>query len=313
MDPAKSEPSSTKPEQTVALPSLLLARSAAGAKYLILLQIVSRALTFAVNQLLLRYLSPELLGISTQLEVYSISILFFSREALRVALQRQTDTSDEHNIVIDTEDTRDIIGAKRKRAAEETQVVVNLAFVSIILGIIFTFVLHWAYLRSLRLNLSVLTVPQFGVALQLYGLSAFLELLAEPSFAVVQQKSKYKVRAVAESVATVLRCAVTFGSTILARRNDLDIGVLPFALGQCAYSLSLLWIYVARVWLLSKKSGFSIVPKPIQRYKSPHICRTLMLTFLQYALCLWLLLQTTAHIRGESVRSGVVEAFPHSR
>jgi dihydroxyacetone kinase DhaKLM complex PTS-EIIA-like component DhaM len=45
--------------------------SAKGASFLILLQIGSRALTFALNQILLRFLSPELLGVNVQLELYS--------------------------------------------------------------------------------------------------------------------------------------------------------------------------------------------------------------------------------------------------
>ena len=68
----------------------ILSASAKGATFLILLQIGSRALTFAVNQILLRFLSPELLGVSAQLELFSISVLYFARESLRVALQRQS-------------------------------------------------------------------------------------------------------------------------------------------------------------------------------------------------------------------------------
>src|SRR5438045_2854232 len=41
----------------------LLSSSAKGATFLIFLQIGSRALTFCVNQILLHYLSPELLAI----------------------------------------------------------------------------------------------------------------------------------------------------------------------------------------------------------------------------------------------------------
>src|SRR5271155_2596960 len=79
-----STPSSGADEAT-AKKDMLLSTSAGGATLLIGLQVGSRALTFIVNQILLRYLSPEILGISTQLEVYSISVLFFARESLRVA------------------------------------------------------------------------------------------------------------------------------------------------------------------------------------------------------------------------------------
>ncbi|KAF8542507.1 Rft protein-domain-containing protein [Trichophaea hybrida] len=68
----------------------LLSSSAEGAKFLILLQVSSRLLTFGVNQLLLRYLFTRVTSISVQLELLTISILYFSRESLRNALQRQS-------------------------------------------------------------------------------------------------------------------------------------------------------------------------------------------------------------------------------
>ena len=46
--------------------------SARGATFLILLQMGSRAVTFALNQFLLRFLSPELLGVSVQMELFVI-------------------------------------------------------------------------------------------------------------------------------------------------------------------------------------------------------------------------------------------------
>src|SRR5437763_16762901 len=63
--------------------------AARGTLYLILIQVASRALTFIGNQVLLRFLSPKLLGIAVQLELFSVFVLYFSRESLRVALQRQ--------------------------------------------------------------------------------------------------------------------------------------------------------------------------------------------------------------------------------
>jgi oligosaccharide translocation protein RFT1 len=242
--------------------SSLLTKSAEGATFLIVLQVSSRTLTFVVNQLLLRYLSPELLGISTQLEVYSISVLFFARESLRVTIQRQNDANVE-----DEWNQRQRSGPKtndeRGLAARKTQEVVNLAYISISLGLFFALVLAWAYLQSLRSDPSILETPYFKQALQLYGIAAFLELLAEPCFIVVQQKSEYRIRAAAESFATVSRCLVTCGSAILAARNGTDIGVLPFAIGQCTYGLSLLFVYYKNVSAIAIAGGFSLMACPI--------------------------------------------------
>jgi oligosaccharide translocation protein RFT1 len=243
----------------------LLSKSATGATFLIVLQVGSRALTFAVNQILLRYLSPELLGISTQLEIYSISVLLFSREALRVAIQRQTDVTDG------TQDTNTVRrdGELKKKAADKTQIVVNLAYISISLGIVIASALAWAYLRSLRSNPLVLNTPYFLEALQIYGVASFLELLAEPCFVVVQQKLQYKIRASAESTATILRCLVTCGSAIVAGHRGIEIGVLPFALGQVTYALALLFVYHWNVHDIVEADGFSLMARQIQSRSFP--------------------------------------------
>lgn len=236
----------------------LLSTSAGAATLLIALQLGSRALTFIVNQILLRYMSPELLGLSTQLEVYSISVLFFARESLRVAIQRQADTLDDVSAQNDEKKVPEghVDGSS---AAGRTQAIVNLAYVSINLGVVFAVLLAAIYLWTLRSGDSaILATPYFQGSLKLYGLAAFWELLSEPCFVVVQQKSKVKVRAAAESVATLLRCLMTCSSAIWAARNGSDIGVLPFALGQAIYAVSLSAVYYWRVWEIASVGRFSL-------------------------------------------------------
>ncbi|KAI4635569.1 uncharacterized protein J4E87_000522 [Alternaria ethzedia] len=209
----------------------ILSASAKGATFLILLQVASRALTFAVNQVLLRFLSPELLGVSAQLELFSISVLYFARESLRVALQRQ---------------------------AHGTQAVVNLSYLAVFFGTPLAYLLALLWMRSDTPN-----VPYFMEALVVFCLATFLELLSEPAFSAVQQKLLYKVRASAESSATLLRCVGTCGSAILASRVGLDIGVLPFAIGQLAYALALLVVYSYKTWPVAKTDGFSLFPERV--------------------------------------------------
>ncbi|KAJ4303628.1 Oligosaccharide translocation protein rft1 [Kalmusia sp. IMI 367209] len=209
----------------------VVSASAQGATFLILLQVGSRALTFAVNQVLLRFLSPELLGVSAQLELFSISVLYFARESLRVAVQRQT---------------------------HGTQAVVNLSYLAVFFGIPLIYGLALLWLSSELPN-----VPHFVDALSVYCLATFLELLTEPAFSAVQQKLLYKIRASAESSATVLRCFSTCGSAILASKYGIDIGVFPFAIGQLAYALALLAIYTYKMWPVAQKGRFSLFPKQI--------------------------------------------------
>lgn len=210
----------------------VVSASAQGATFLILLQVGSRALTFAVNQLLLRFLSPEQLGASAQLELFSISVLYFARESLRVAAQRQT---------------------------HGTQAVVNLSYLAVFFGIPLIYGLALLWLSS-----EIPSVPHFVDALSVYCLATFIELLAEPAFSAVQQKLLYKIRASAESMATILRCFGTCGSAIIASKYGVNIGVLPFAIGQLGYALALLAAYTYKVWPVAQREGFSLLPKQIQ-------------------------------------------------
>jgi hypothetical protein len=207
--------------------------SAKGASFLILLQIASRALTFALNQILLRFLSPELLGVNVQLELYCISILYFARESLRVALQRRADA---------------------------TQTVINMSYLAIAAGLPLAIAL-----AELYLNTDIPKVPFLIDSLRVYAVAAMVELLAEPAFVAAQQKMLYKVRATAEAAATVMKTFATVGLVVWASRQGKDLGVLPFAVGQLAYACSLLIVYSARLILVARFEGFSLLPRSVQR------------------------------------------------
>jgi oligosaccharide translocation protein RFT1 len=247
----------------VSLKAPVLSRSAVGAVLLIGLQFSSRALTFIVNQVLLRYLSPELLGISTQLELYSITVLFFARESLRVAIQRQADTTDDIS--------KDRVKVPKghvdaRTAAGRSQAIVNIAYISISLGIVFAFGFASLYLHTTPAqDPTVRQTPYIRESLIVYGLAAIWELLAEPCYVIAQQKAIFEVRARAESTATVLRCFMTCGSAIWASRMGMDIGVLPFALGQSVYALALSIVYYWKIRTISSSNGFSLMATRIAR------------------------------------------------
>jgi len=222
-----------------------LAASAKGASFLILLQVASRGFTFIVNQILLRYLSPELLGLSSQLELYSITVLYFARESIRIAVQRRPD---------------------------QTQSVVNLAYISVCVGIPLSYILAKLYLRA-----ELPPVPFFTESLSVYGLSCIIELFSEPAFVVAQQKLLYQVRATAETVATITRYVVTCGAAIWAARAGRDIGVLPFALGQLAYASILVKFYILQMWAVSSRDQFSLLPKGLSSgyvFYVSYVCKT---------------------------------------
>ena len=277
----------------------LLSSSVRGATFLVLLQIGARGLTFGVNQFLLRFMSPESLAVSTQLDIYLTSVLYFARESIRVALQRQTDANVQQDKDRQRQqnqrqqhDSRETAAAAAAAAAGltadalldpradppgamnvadgavedgspagRTQVVVNISHVSVLLGVPLAAGLATAYLRSA--GVSALSTPLLRESLVVYGVAAVLELLAEPCFVVVQQKMLYRVRAGAESSATLARCLVTCCAVVHAARKSIALGVLPLALGQLAYAFTLVAVYLLGTSGIASRGGFSLYPRKL--------------------------------------------------
>jgi len=204
--------------------------SAKGATFLILLQIGSRAVTFALNQVLLRFLSPQLLGVAVQLELYIISTLYFSRESLRIATQRRSDGG--------------------------VQAAVNLSYLGIAAGLPMGAVLAHIYLETNYPDVLYLTT-----ALRINELTVMVELLSEPAFVAVQQNMLYKTRATAEATAVVIKTLATAGLVFWSRHQGIDLGVLPFAAGELAYSSSLTLVYLWQTASVARTRNFTLMPK----------------------------------------------------
>ncbi|KAI1177247.1 oligosaccharide translocation protein RFT1, variant [Nemania sp. FL0916] len=240
-----------------------------GASLLIILQVASRAVTFLANQILLRFLTAQLLGVSAQLEVYYLSILFFSRESLRVAVQRQgtrfeNGNGGNNNAHSNETNVREKGADEHIENVADSQSVVNIAHLSTILGLVSSLGLGWAYLRYV--DMATASTPYLGIALRMYGIAALIELLSEPAFVVLQHRLRFGPRAAAESTATFLRCLVTLGSAGHGWKHNLDLGVLPFALGQLAYGLGLLAVYTWFGSGLASSEGFSLFPRRVGRH-----------------------------------------------
>lgn len=214
-------------------------------------------LTFIVNQILLRFLSPELLGISVQLELFMISVLYFSRESLRTALQRHTaDPAPKKEG--DNEDVGGLL--VEGTLAAQSQTVVNLSLLTVPLGVVFAAALALSYSRSFASS-ETAAQPYFNHSIALYTLATLLELVSEPCFALAQQKLLYKLRAGAESAAAFARCVLTCGLTVYAARVapiEGGLGPLPFAVGQIGYAVVLLGVYWWRCFGLARSEGFSM-------------------------------------------------------
>ncbi|KND94939.1 Oligosaccharide translocation protein RFT1 [Tolypocladium ophioglossoides CBS 100239] len=232
-----------------------------GASLLILLQLLSRLVTFVANQLLLRFLTAPLLGLSTQLEVYYLSVLFFARESLRVAVQRQGSAGGAAAAARDDADADAYADDGRARARREGQAVVNLGYLAVLLGAVVSVALGGVYLACA--SRAALETPYLVQGLYLYGVAAMVELLSEPCFVLMQTRLRFGTRAAAESAATFVRCIVVFGSAVWASTRGVDVGVLPFALGQLASGVALLVVYLVSGRGLAAALGFSLLPRAV--------------------------------------------------
>ena len=232
-----------------------------GTLYLILIQVASRAFTFAGNQFLFRFLSPQLLGIAVQLELFSVSVLYFSRESLRVALQRQPAQSAEKPKDEDKE--------TKSTKALQSQTIVNVSYLTIALGSVLT--LSFGYLWFGQADTEVLQSPYFSTCLLLYGFATFAELLSEPSFVIIQQDLLYKSRARAETWAVILKCMTACCTAVLGQHLEWKPSVLPFAVGQCTYAVSIWAFYLASVSQSTTSEGYSMLLKPIKHSAEYHL------------------------------------------
>lgn len=224
-----------------------------GTLYLILIQAMSRGLTFAGNQVLLRFLSPELLGLSVQLELFSVFVLYFSRESLRVALQRGSQISSSAG------GNR---GFAAKSRSEEGQAIVNSSYIAIAIGVLLAVIT--AYLYQHNASQTVTSSPSFTLALQIYVLATIIELSAEPSFVVLQQRLLYGARARSETLAAISKYVSACGAAFLLSNQGYSPSVLPAAVGQLCFSLVVSFDYARTAVPIARTDNFSMVIKKIK-------------------------------------------------
>lgn len=235
-----------------------LKASASGVTLLILVQLGVKLFTFTSNQLILRSLSPTILGIATQLDIFSITVLYFSRESIRIAAQRQPivfpsteDVRRSDSSADDRSKTSPMVEARSR----VSQSVVNASYLSLGIGIPLTmagtmFYVYFAPNEAFR-------VPFFRSSVVITAAAAFLELSTEPFFAIVQQRMLYKIRATVEMSAAFIKSVIICGAFAWASWADCDVGLLPFALGYLGYSLALICGYSIAMLRMTSEDQFS--------------------------------------------------------
>ncbi|KAF9978157.1 Oligosaccharide translocation protein rft1 [Actinomortierella ambigua] len=272
--PSISRPSLSTPEASDHQASTILSSSVRGASYLILLQFVSRMLTFTLNQVLLRFTSAETLGIaSVQLELLLNTILFLSREGVRCAAIRVSDDVDQQNEKNPTTTTTHTPSKDDRKAdsqltdgqsnlphqnssveAYRLQKLVNMVYAPIPVGAFMT-VLAVGYFLTQINQASEAKFPGYRLSIYLYGLAALVELVAEPMFMVAQYKLWFKTRVSVEGTAVIVRCVLTCALTMYGARQQLQgltesnsMGVLAFAIAQFVYGWIILIGFLWSFW-----------------------------------------------------------------
>lgn len=180
-------------------------------KSLVLLQLLSRLLTFILNQSLVRLAPPEVFGTAAiQFDLIYTTILFLSREGIRNALLR-------------------------------SKAGLQLARLPLKLGLAISAIVVSIYLYSS--DAITTSQPDFKLALGLYVVSAWLELGVEPMYirTLRSDPPKLNVRVQAEGGLAVVKAVVTFGSLVASPTRAL----LGFALGQVAGDA---WLAARYIW-----------------------------------------------------------------
>jgi oligosaccharide translocation protein RFT1 len=210
-----------------------LSSSLTSAKSLIALQLLSRLITFSLNQALIRIASPKVFGTAAvQFDLVRDTILFLSREGVR-------------GVVIRIPGDKKIAESSQTgRWIEDTRIH-NLVNLPILLGIAVTTALLPLYLHSLPSTTT--SQSYFHSSLGLYVAATLLELLTEPLYLRSQLSSPVdtSIRVQAEGTAIIIRAIVTVVCLAASREQ---YALLAFAFGQISYSVALGFKYVRAYW-----------------------------------------------------------------
>eukprot|EP00042_Codosiga_hollandica_P030797 m.181113 g.181113 ORF g.181113 m.181113 type:complete len:538 (+) comp53461_c0_seq4:79-1692(+) len=216
------------------------AAAAASASYAIVIQVVFRLLTFAVNGIALRYISRDMLGVvNVRLTLLFTSILFLSREAFRKAC-----LSDRANF------------EKRWPA------IANTMWLCVPIGVVYATLLSWVWISSLD-------APDLGhytSSVVCFAVSAVLELATEPLWLLAQFTLNTRLRPAAEGIALTTRCLTII--VLLVLRPELGLHI--FSIAFLLYAVVLNAVYIAYFLLFPQshngllRSYRSFLPQSIE-------------------------------------------------
>lgn len=209
---------------------------------LVLLQVLSRVLTFALNTCLARGLGPRWYALANvQLQLITSTALFLSREGVRRAAQRIYPGGS---------------GVPLVHAINLAWLCVPITFLSA------TFVGGSAAHGSGGADLAGLMTPRERAgAVWMVCAAAVVEACAEPGWLYAQANQKIPTRAIAEGVALVVKVAATYYLTLVQER-----GAIGFGLAQLVYAV----VYALLLYgLLARARAPALWPRPTSAAHQP--------------------------------------------
>lgn len=240
--------------------------SSTGVIFMVLSQFFTKLSSFILNQVLIRIVSPKAFGISAYMEFLLSMVLFYSREAARLAVQRsQLVYEDEDEVSRNTQ---------RKNLYQS---IVNFGFVPLISCLPLLILIYvWQTTTTMFVD-AVHLIPYFELSLFVVAFLVIIELATEPAFALIQYSLNLKYRSEVESYAVTAKCIATFaflfiGKYYLKSSVSLDsVAVLAFAMGQLCYSLVLFIYYNLK--FDSLRYSVALKVKKIKEEKSTYYFR----------------------------------------
>lgn len=202
------------------------------AKSLVLLQLLSRLITFSLNRALLTFTSPHVFGTAAiQFDLIGSTLLFLSREPIRSALLRTP--------------------------PQDRQLHQNLSLLPLPLFLTLAALIVPLYIHSA--DPTTTAQPYFFPSLALHLLAYLLELLSEPYHIRLQADLDLTVRVRAEGTAVIFKAIGTLSSVYLLGEHT---ALLAFGLGQLAYGTTVLGTFIRTFgW---RAAGGMWVPRKVQ-------------------------------------------------
>lgn len=163
-----------------------------------------RGLTFALNQALVRATSPDVFGFAAvELELLLATVLFLSREGIRLALLRSGIGKPAK------EKQQSSSKPTEQHSKAEVRQAVNLAWLAVLLGLVVAGCAVAFYSFRHATQAAGEGIQHMVPTVALFATGAILETLCEPAFILSQNALLYGLRSGLEMGAMFVRCITT--------------------------------------------------------------------------------------------------------